>query len=152
MEVRGTLSAWYTKYLPSCTLLLLGAAGRHRKSSATHHFPVFRPGDHTTEPARGMHTFRMGQMALLCAHITLKISSERIPEATKLFQYACLYNDANQQPALQFLPLMSRHEETEQLGLPRRQEEQPVRIPARPRSAPHRDFATILGPMLPRAL
>lgn len=34
----------------------------------------------------------------------------------------CLGNDSNLLPVLQFLPLMSRHRETERLGwLPRRQ-------------------------------
>lgn len=50
-------------------------------------------------------------------------------------QHACLYNDSNQRPALRFLPSTSRHKETEQRGLPRRQEGQPVRVPTRPRSA-----------------
>lgn len=55
------------------------AAGRHRKSSGMRHFLAFRPGDHTTEPAGGMHTFRKGQMTLLLS----TRHSERFPEATK---------------------------------------------------------------------
>lgn len=72
-------------------------------------------------------------------HIALKVSSVKISRSNDMIKDPCLYSDSNLLPVLQFLPLMSRHKETNRLGwLPRRQERQPsLGAQAQPRSALH---------------
>lgn len=133
-RLRGGLKGAFARSAPGSSCCLPRAAGWDAESSVTSHLPeATGQGGPYYWSARRDTGIKKKQKLFWSSleteaddtalpHITLKISSVKMSRSNKMIKDPCLYSDSNLLPVLQFLPLMSRHKETERLGwLPRRQ-------------------------------